>query len=84
MALDVGVHTFNVPSADNLGNRAVQSIAFGAIDANLTKSLLTTLDAAAQTRQRGDCATAANLHGAFVLDLQAQTGKGGTAQLPRP
>jgi FIMAH domain-containing protein len=98
-ALDVGSHTFNVHSSDNLDNQGLQSVTFsiivtadsikadinefvasGAIDANLAKSLLAKLDAAAQARARGDCTNAANIYRAFVRDLQAQSGKGVTAQ----
>jgi hypothetical protein len=98
-ALDVGSHTFNVRSTDNLDNHGIQSVTFsiivtadsikadvnefvvsGAIDANLAKSLLAKLNGAAQARARGDCTTAANIYNAFVQELQAQIGKGVTAQ----
>jgi hypothetical protein len=38
-------------------------------------SLLAKLDSAANARARGQCSTAANIYGAFISELQAQSGK---------
>jgi len=41
----------------------------------IANSLIAKLNAAAAARSRGNCATAANIYGAFINEINAQTGK---------
>jgi hypothetical protein len=52
-----------------------QLVGSGDIAANLERSLLAKLDAAAAAIARGDCITAADIYGAFINEVQAQSGK---------
>ena len=47
----------------------------GDIKSTLTRSLLAKLENAAKKFNAGDCATAQNIYGAFINEVQAQTGK---------
>jgi hypothetical protein len=52
-------------------------LAAGMIKNNgIANSLLAKLSAAAAARAAGDCGTAANIYGAFINELQAQSGEG--------
>jgi hypothetical protein len=70
--------TFSIiVTATSIESDVNQFLAAGAIkNAGLANSLLTTLDAAAAARARGQCSTAANIYQSFINTLQAQSGKG--------
>jgi hypothetical protein len=64
-----------VVTADSIKDDVNEFVASGDVAANLANSLLAKLAAAAADRAHGDCDAAANLHVAFVNELQAQSEK---------
>jgi hypothetical protein len=70
--------TFSIiVTAASIEGDVTQFLAAGAIkDNGLANTLLTTLEAAAAARARGQCSTAANIYQSFINILQAQSGKG--------
>ena len=64
-----------VVTAASIGVDVSQLVASGQIDAQQENPLLAKLDAAAAARARGDCNAAANIYGAFIHEVGAQSGK---------
>jgi hypothetical protein len=65
-----------VVTPDSIKDDVQQFLASGAItNHGNANSLLAKLNAAANARARGQCSTAANIYGAFISELQAQSGK---------
>ena len=64
-----------IVTSSSIENDVPQLVADGDIAANLERSLLAKLDAAAAAIARGDCLTAANIYQAFINEVQAQEGK---------
>jgi hypothetical protein len=70
-----------IVTADSIKGDINQFLAMGAIrNTGLANSLLAELNSAAKARTRGNCNGAANIYRAFVNELQAQSGKGVSAQ----
>jgi hypothetical protein len=65
-----------IVTADSIKDDVTQLVAGGLINGNKATSLLAKLNAAANDRAKGKCSTAANSYGAFINEVQAQTGKG--------
>ena len=66
-----------VVTADSIKDDVSQFLDANKIkNGGLAKSLLGKLNAAADARSRGECATASNQYGAFIQELEAQAGKG--------
>lgn len=64
-----------IVTAESIKDDVRQLIASGAITLDEGNSLLGLLDAAAQARARGDCATASRIYQSLINELQAQSGK---------
>lgn len=65
-----------VVTPDSIKDDVQQFLQSGAINNHgNANSLLAKLDSAANARARGQCSTAANIYGAFISELQAQSGK---------
>ena len=75
---DASSVTFTIiVTPDSIKNDVKQFLAAGKIKNNgIANSLLAKLDAAAKARTGGNCGTAANIYGAFINELNAQSGKG--------
>ncbi len=56
-----------------------QFVTSGAVDSNTANGLLAKLNSAAADRSKGNCTPAGNVYGAFINEVNAQTGKGITA-----
>jgi hypothetical protein len=79
---DTATVTFGIiVTPESIKTEVNQFFAMGAIrNHGLVNSLLAKLNAAANARARGNCRTASNNYVAFIHLLQAQSGKGVTAQ----
>jgi hypothetical protein len=75
---DASSVTFTIiVTPDSIKDDVTQFLAAGKIKNNgEANSLLKKLDAAAKARAGGDCNSAANIYGAFINELNAQSGKG--------
>jgi hypothetical protein len=79
---DTATVTFSIiVTAQSIKDEVNQFLAMGAIRSQgLANSLLAKLNSAARARARGNCNSAANNYRAFINQLQAQSGKGVSAQ----
>jgi hypothetical protein len=75
---DASSVTFTIiVTPDSIKDDVTQFLAAGKIKNNgEANSVLKKLDAAAKARAGGDCNSAANIYGAFINELNAQSGKG--------
>jgi hypothetical protein len=68
--------TFNVVvTSRSIAEEVDELVAVGRIAPTQRNPLVSKLEAAASARDRGQCTTSANLYGAFIREVQAQSGK---------